>query len=201
MFSTPCRLEVGDTAGWKPALRRQRVAGIRASDFFRIPTFGLRIVDFMPKDEFDFEDPLELNGMAFMTHEDTTNDMAETFIEEFMRMGYGHKQILALFRNPHYLGPNMALEKRGEPFIRDLIADVFARWGKVVIWPESGASDVAQTSSLPYRRLPVGSVPERAAMSASASPSGLETRDTAGSETCAARPTDPTGAPLPEYTD
>ena len=39
----------------------------------------------MPKDEFDFEDPFELNGMAFMTQEDTTNDMAETFVEEFMR--------------------------------------------------------------------------------------------------------------------
>ena len=101
----------------------------------------------MPKDEFDFEDPFELNGMAFMTHEDTTNDMAETFIEEFMRMGYGHKQILALFRNPHYLGPNMALEKRGEPFIRDLIAEVFARWGKVVTWPEpcSSRREEAQT--------------------------------------------------------
>lgn len=94
----------------------------------------------MPKDEFDFEDPFELNGMAFMTHEDTTNAMAETFIEEFMRMGYGHKPILALFRNPHYVGPNMALEKRGEPFIRDLIADVFARWNKQVEWPDSGSS-------------------------------------------------------------
>lgn len=91
----------------------------------------------MPKDEFDFDDPFELNGMTFLTHEDTTNDMAETFIEEFLRMGYNHKQVLALFRNPHYLGPNMALEKRGEPFIRELIADVFARWGKVVTWPDS----------------------------------------------------------------
>ena len=94
----------------------------------------------MPKDEFDFEDPFELNGMAFMTREDTTNAMAETFMEEFMRMGYNHKQILALFRNPHYLGPNMALEKRGEPFIRDLIADVFARWGKRVEWANAAAN-------------------------------------------------------------
>jgi hypothetical protein len=90
----------------------------------------------MPKDEFDFEDPFELNGMAFLSHEDTTNDMAECFAEEFMRLGYSHKQVLALFRNPQYLGPHMAFEKRGEPFIRDLIADVFARWGKVVAWPE-----------------------------------------------------------------
>jgi hypothetical protein len=91
----------------------------------------------MPKDEFDFEDPFELNGMAFLTHEDTTNAMAETFIEEFMRMGHHHLQILALFRNPHYLGPHMALEKRGEPFVRELITEVFARWGKQVTWPDS----------------------------------------------------------------
>ena len=104
----------------------------------------------MPKDEFDFEDPFELNGMAFLSHEDTTNDMAETFIEEFMRMGYNHQQLLALFRNPHYIGPNMAFEKLGEPFIRDLIADVFARWGKVVTWPDPGSSrrEEAQTPSM-----------------------------------------------------
>lgn len=90
----------------------------------------------MPKDEFDFEDPFELNGMAFLSHEDTTDAMAECFIEEFLRMGYNAKQVLALFRNPHYVGPNLALEKRGEPFVRDLIADVFARWGKTVTWPE-----------------------------------------------------------------
>src|SRR5574337_876870 len=84
----------------------------------RVKTRSLAGNKVMPKDEFDFEDPFELNGMAFMTHEDTTNDMAETFIEEFMRMGYGHQQVLALFRNPHYVGPNMAFEKRGEPFIR-----------------------------------------------------------------------------------
>jgi len=149
----------------------------------------------MPKDEFDFEDPFELNGMAFLTHEDTTNDMAETFIEEFMRMGYGHKQILALFRNPHYLGPHMALEKRGEPFIRDLIADVFARWGRKVEWPAVAAESVAQTSQSAVS--PISKSAERGDVVAQA---GLETRDTAGSETCATKLTDPTGAPIPGYT-
>ena len=84
----------------------------------------------MPKNEFDFEDPLELNGVAFLTQEDTTDAMCECFIEEFMRMGYNPKQILALFRNSHYIGMNMVLEKRGEAFIRDRISEVFARWGK-----------------------------------------------------------------------
>jgi hypothetical protein len=115
----------------------------------------------MPKDEFDFEDPFELNGMALLTHADTTNDMAECFTEEFMRMGYNHKQVLALFRNPQYLGPHMAFEKRGEPFIRDIIADVFARWGKAVTWPENpltpalSPSEGARENHSPSQREPV----------------------------------------------
>jgi hypothetical protein len=84
----------------------------------------------MPKDEFDFEDPLELNGIALLTQEDTTDAMCECFIEEFMRMGHNAGQVLALFRNPHYLGMNMVLEKRGEQFVLDCITDVFARWGR-----------------------------------------------------------------------
>ena len=110
----------------------------------------------MPKDEFDFEDPFELNGVTFLTEQDTTDPMAECFIEEYMRMGYNHKQVLALFRNPQYLGPHMALERRGEPFIRNLIEDIFARWGKAVAWPEQpepaevpgSTADAQQSSSL-----------------------------------------------------
>lgn len=95
----------------------------------------------MPKNEFDLEDPLELRGMVIPSQEDTTIDMAECFIEEFMRMSYSHSEVLALFRNPHYLGPHMAWERHGEPFIRNLIADVFARWGRSVTW--TGAPDIA----------------------------------------------------------
>ena len=109
----------------------------------------------MPKDEFDFADPFELNGMAILTHEDTTAEMAECFIEEFMRMGYNHEQLLALFRNPHYLGPNMVYEQRGEPFIRELISEVFARWGRTAHWaeatrrqPEPAPAELANPSAL-----------------------------------------------------
>ena len=88
----------------------------------------------MPKDEFDFDDPLELNGVAFPTLEDTTDAMCECFIEEYMRMGYNHKAVLALFRNPNYIGIHMAFEKRGEEFIRNLISEIFARWGRPIKW-------------------------------------------------------------------
>jgi hypothetical protein len=105
----------------------------------------------MPKDEFDFEDPLELNGVACLTEEDTSAEMAECFAEEFMRMGYNHKQILALFRNPHYVGPNMVLANKGEPFVRDIIAETFARWGRPIQWqdPSSSRREEAQTSPRP----------------------------------------------------
>ncbi len=219
---------------------------------------GVWNFDFMPKDEFDFEDPFELNGMAFMTHEDTTHDMAETFIEEFMRMGYGHKQILALFRNPHYLGPNMALEKRGEPFIRDLITEIFARWGKAVTWssvtpnpltPALSPSEGERENRSPFPRASVAagsmsvsgfpktpflqpppprgggegqgegahgrpaSAPVAQTSKSAVAPisksarrgqvethAGLETCAPSGSETDATELTDPTGAPIPDYT-
>jgi hypothetical protein len=91
----------------------------------------------MPKDEFDPDDPLELNGVALLTEEDTSRDMAECFAEEFLRLGYDSKQLLALFRNPHYLGPHMVLQNKGEAFVRTVIADTFARWGKPVAWSDA----------------------------------------------------------------
>ena len=73
--------------------------------------------------------------------------MAECFVEEFLMMGYNHKQLLALFRNPHYLGMNMVLQDKGEPFVKEVISDVFARWGKKIEWP--GVPSSANGRSVP----------------------------------------------------
>jgi len=140
----------------------------------------------MPKDEFDFEDPFELNGLAFLTHEDTTSAMAECFVEEFLRMGYNAKQVLALFRNPHYVGPNLALEKCGEPFVRDMIVDVFARWGKPVAWPHSGTSRGDEPHAInPKVQNPLSKIEQHLVTSAAA---------TDEDELL----TDPMGAPIPK---
>jgi hypothetical protein len=134
----------------------------------------------MPKDEFDFEDPLELNGMAILSSEDTTNEMAECFAEEFMRLGYDHRRILAMFANPHYLGPNLAFQQRGESFIRDLIAGVFARWGRPAPWPDSTIrSETPEPDPVLHPNTPA---PE---------PSPLGSVDN--------QLTDPTGAPIPRF--
>ena len=92
---------------------------------------------------------MELNGVAFLTDEDTTEAMTECFIEEFMLMGYNHKQMLALFRNSHYLGMNMVLQKRGEVFVKGVISDVFKRWGRKIEWPASAPVDSRPLSPHP----------------------------------------------------
>ena len=106
----------------------------------------------MPKDEFDFADPLELNGVALYTERDTQQEMAECFIEEFIMLHYGHEQLLALFRNPHYVGLNMVLQNKGEPFVKDVITQVFARWGRKISW--SCADDDVVAPAPPVHGVP-----------------------------------------------
>jgi len=95
----------------------------------------------MPKDEIDPEDPLELNGVGLFTHEDTSVEMTDCFIEEFIRMGYTAPQILALFGNPFYFGVNQVLINRGEPFVKERIERQFARRGKPVQWPKEACHE------------------------------------------------------------
>ena len=137
----------------------------------------------MPKDEFDFEDPLELNGVALFTNEDTMTPMAECFVEEFMRLGYNHKQIFALFRNPHYVGMNMVLQNKGESFVRDVIAETFARRGQKVQWPatesRAGVSPAKECEG-PHEKMTVTQ--------------NASNRDVHGTLT------DPMGAPVPDLT-
>ena len=141
----------------------------------------------MPKDEFDFDDPMELSGVGLVTREDTTRDMAECFVEEFMRLGYAPIQILALFRNTHYLGPNMVLQKHGEPFVREIIGETFARWGRRATWPTAvggGSIDAGHPES-------AGSQISNLKSQISKEPASQQI------EFDSAR-VDPTGAPLPK---
>jgi hypothetical protein len=132
----------------------------------------------MPKDESDPEDPLELCGVGLLTEEDTSEPMAECFIEEFLRLGHNHKQILALFRNPHYTGLKMVLQNRGEQFVKDKIAEVFGWWKRPVTWAGQSSAGVPPVSSQRASGVP----PEDpASLSASAVGDGLM-REQSGSE-------------------
>jgi len=151
----------------------------------------------MPKDEFDFEDPMELTGVALLTDEDMTDAMCECFVEEFMMMGYDHTRIFALFRHPQYIGMNMVLQNRGEQFVRDRIGEIFAQWGRPVAWP----APVATTTQ---------AAPPPSPASTSATASSAVAPCSCGSSTpCGTTPQpptkpesialDPTGAPAPTY--
>ncbi len=84
----------------------------------------------MPKNESDPEDPLELNGVALLTNEDTHGEMVVCFTEEFMRLGYNASKILALFRDPFYIGPSMVTQEKGEAFVHDIISETFKAWNR-----------------------------------------------------------------------
>lgn len=110
----------------------------------------------MPKDELDPDDPMELCGVGLLTPEDTTETMAECFIEEFLRLGHDPVHILALFRNRHYTGMHMVLEHRGEAFVKAKISEVCGWWGREVPW--STAGEAAPRSNPAYHE-PVSAAP------------------------------------------
>ncbi len=99
----------------------------------------------MPKDEFDFEDPLELVGCEVPLQEETLKEMAACFVEEFARLGYGAQALFDLFRNPCYRGPHSVYQTFGGDYVGALIEKVvgkrpiISRPGLVVLSPLSAA--------------------------------------------------------------
>ena len=149
----------------------------------------------MPKDEFDFDDPMELTGVALFTDEDTTDAMCECFIEEFMMLGYDHARIFALFRHPHYIGMNMVLQNRGEQFVRDRISEIFAQWGRPVTW--SVATPFVPKRPPPARvPIPAPAAPPKTSCSCGSTMGCCSEQKPPEPEPGAL---DPTGSPAPTY--
>jgi hypothetical protein len=78
----------------------------------------------VPYDDYDAEDPLELVGCEVELADEHLTEMAECFVEEFARMGYGANELLELFRNPFYRGPHSVYQARGEEYVRRLIEEI-----------------------------------------------------------------------------
>ena len=55
---------------------------------------------------------------------------ARCLVEEFVRLGTGDGQILAMFRSPFYAGAHALYRARGEAWVRAVIAEARARWGR-----------------------------------------------------------------------
>lgn len=75
----------------------------------------------MPKYEADPDDPLAPMGLRVPGD---PRHMAECLVEEYLLMGYGDDELLALFRDPFYQGVHHLYRQYGEAGMRALIADV-----------------------------------------------------------------------------
>jgi hypothetical protein len=77
----------------------------------------------MPMREADTDDPMELVGVRLPVADDQAmRDMAECFVEEFVRLGHTADELMRMFRNPFYAGVHQAYRVLGEAPIGELIA-------------------------------------------------------------------------------
>jgi hypothetical protein len=76
------------------------------------------------------DDPVELVGVPIPIDDAAFDEMALTFVEEFVRDGWGNRQLLAMFGAPMYAGLHLIWQVRGEAWVRDLIAATRERWGR-----------------------------------------------------------------------
>ena len=84
----------------------------------------------MPYEDPDSTDPMVLHGTMLETDDDqAVRDMAECFVEEFIRSGASAEQIMSMFQNPDYAGPHLAFQALGAPGIAALIDEQVQRWG------------------------------------------------------------------------
>ncbi len=78
--------------------------------------------------EAELDDPLELVGVPVPVDEATFDEMARCLVEEYVRDGWSDARLLALFRLPFYAGLHVVERRRGEPWVRDLIAEMRLHW-------------------------------------------------------------------------
>lgn len=84
----------------------------------------------MPYDDPDTTDPMTLHGVMFDVDDAAPHrEMAECFIEEYIRAGFDRRRLLHMFEVRGYAGPNMALHILGREAIEKLVDDCLARWG------------------------------------------------------------------------
>ncbi len=78
----------------------------------------------MPYDDPDPTDPMTLHGVTVETEDDGPMiDMAECFVEEYLRSGFDADRILQLFKTKGYAGPYLAFQTLGEDAIRKIIEE------------------------------------------------------------------------------
>ncbi len=84
----------------------------------------------MPYDDPDATDPMTLHGVVVETKSDAAmRDMAECFVEEYLRSGFDADRILKMFQTQGYAGPFLAYQTLGEDVIRRIVDELIPLWG------------------------------------------------------------------------
>ncbi len=102
----------------------------------------------MIKKEFDAHDPMELVGVALPGGD--LAQMAECFVEEYIRAGWDDESLLHLFRDPFYRATHRVYQEKGEMYVRRLIATLRQKWG---YWKGEDISRRLGQDELKKRRL------------------------------------------------
>jgi len=76
------------------------------------------------------DDPLELVGVPVPVDEVVFDEMARTFAEEYVRDGWSDARLMQLFRSPFYAVLHVIYRRRGEAWVRALLAETRVRWGR-----------------------------------------------------------------------
>jgi hypothetical protein len=87
----------------------------------------------VPYDDPDPSDPQLLVGVTVPGGPEAMRAMAETFADEFARLGLSAPEIMRLFDDPFYGGAHRALRALGEPVVRGIVARAVVRWPAVRI--------------------------------------------------------------------
>lgn len=85
----------------------------------------------MPQDEFSEEDPMGLVGMVLPGEAGQLEVMTQTFVEEYVRLGWDEPRLMTLFINPMFLATHRVYRQKGEDYVRQLIRSTLARWSFV----------------------------------------------------------------------
>jgi len=77
--------------------------------------------------EFELDDPFQPVAVRLATPGyDGVEAMARCFVEEFALMGWPPERIFKLFTAPQFAGSYSVFQERGEAYVREIIASVFA---------------------------------------------------------------------------
>lgn len=74
------------------------------------------------------EDPMDLIGMVLPGEPGQLEAMAETFVEEYVRMGWDERRLMALFTQPLFMATYRIYRLKGEQYVRQLIRRMLEKW-------------------------------------------------------------------------